>query len=237
MAEIIAVLYGRIMNVTPDNIHSPGRDRFILSKGHAAAGYYAVLAECGFFPSQWLNEFYVDGGRLAGHVTSGIPGIEASTGALGHGLSIAAGMAKAGKLDGHTYRVFALLSDGECDEGSTWEAAMFASHHGLDNLVVVIDYNKIQAMGHTKEVIDLEPFFDKWRAFGWGVREVNGHDIEVLVHELESIPFIEKKPSCLIAHTIKGKGVSFMEGKVLWHYRTPQGEEYEAALRELENFK
>ncbi len=235
MADIIAVLYGRVMNVSPENCSFPDRDRFILSKGHAAAGYYAVLAECGFFPTEWLEEFYNDGGKLAGHVTTGIPGIEASSGALGHGLPMAAGMAKAGKLDRKAYRVFALLSDGECDEGSTWEAAMFAAHHGLNNLVAVVDYNKIQALGYTREVMELEPFADKWKAFGWGVREVDGHDIEALVNNLESVPYLQEKPSCLIAHTIKGKGVSFMEDKLLWHYRTPQGDEYKSALKELED--
>jgi transketolase len=233
MAELMAVLYGRILNVSPEMIDDPLRDRLILSKGHAAAGYYAVLAECGFFPIEWLNDFYVDGARLAGHATRGIPGIEVSSGALGHGLSMGVGMALAGKRDEVDYRVFALLSDGECDEGSTWEAAMLAAHHGLDNLIAVIDYNKIQALGHTSEVVDLEPFVDKWTAFGWSVRRIDGHDIDTITATLEQVPFDPGKPSCIIADTVKGKGVSFMEDQLLWHYRNPKGEEYDQAMIEL----
>ena len=233
MAEIMAVLYAKILRISPDTIAEPNRDRLVLSKGHAAAGYYAVLAECGFFPKEWLNSFYVNGARLAGHATRGIPGIEVSSGSLGHGLSIAAGMALAGKRDNASYRVFAVLSDGECDAGSTWEAAMFSAHHNLHNLVAIIDYNKIQALGHTKNIVDLEPFKDKWEAFGWAVREIDGHDIGQITSTLENIPFEANRPSCVIAHTIKGKGVSFMEDDVLWHYRNPQGDEYEKALKEL----
>ena len=233
MAEIMAVLYGKILNISPDRLDDPQRDRFILSKGHAAAGYYAVLAECGFFPIEWLDSFYVDGAKLAGHATKGIPGIEVSSGALGHGLPIAVGMALAHKRNENSCRVFALLSDGECNEGSVWEAAMLAAQHKLDNLVCIVDYNKIQALGHTKNVCDLEPFAEKWKAFRWCVREVDGHDIDKLVTTLESIPFERDKPSCIIAHTVKGKGVSFLEDQLLWHYRSPQGEEYENAMREL----
>jgi transketolase len=233
MAEIMAVLYGKIMRISPDHPFAPNRDRFILSKGHAAAGYYAVLAECGFFPVDWLDSFYVNGARLAGHATYGIPGIEVSSGALGHGLSMAAGMALAGKRDKASYRIFVVLSDGECDEGSTWEAAMFSAHHHLSNLIAIVDYNKIQALGHTRDVIDLEPFADKWKAFGWAVTDVDGHDIDGLDDALATLPFEPNKPSCLIAHTVKGKGVSFMEDDVLWHYRNPQDEEYENAMQEL----
>ena len=234
MAEIIAVLYGKILNVAPDRLDDPERDRFILSKGHAVAGYCAVLAECGFFPLEWLDSFYTDGARIAGHITHGIPGIEVSSGALGHGLPMAAGMALAAKRSGEKYRVFALLSDGECNEGSVWEAAMFAAQHKLDNLVCIIDYNKIQALGHTKDICDLEPFADKWNAFRWNSREIDGHNIEELIETFESVPFESDRPSCIIAHTVKGKGVSFMEDQLLWHYRTPQGEEFENAMKELE---
>jgi len=234
MVEIVAVLYGHVMNVSPANFEDNNRDRFLLSKGHAAAGYYVTLAECGFFPQEWLDEFYLDGARLAGHATVGVPGIEVSSGSLGHGLPIAAGMAKAGKIDSLSYRVFALLSDGECDEGSTWEAAMFAGHHALNNLIAVVDYNKIQALGHTEDVMDLEPFSDKWRAFGWDVREIDGHDIKVLLAVFSEVLANSQKPSCIIAHTTKGKGVSFMEDQLLWHYRNPQGEEFEDAMQELE---
>lgn len=233
MAEIMATLYGKILNITPETTSDPNRDRLILSKGHAAAGYYAVLAECGFFPKEWLDSFYLDGARLAGHATHGIPGIEVSSGALGHGLSMAAGMALAGKRDKTPFRVFAVLSDGECDEGSTWEAAMFSAHHQLDNLITIIDYNKIQALGYTKDVINLEPFTDKWRAFGWSVREINGHDVDKIISTLDEVPFMSNRPSCVIAHTVKGKGVSFMEDELLWHYRNPQGKEYEDAMKEL----
>jgi len=234
MAEIMAVLYGKILNVSPDRLDDPERDRFVLSKGHAAAGYYAILAECGFFPIEWLDDFYVNGAKLAGHATRGIPGIEVSSGALGHGLPMAVGMALAAKRNENQFRVFALLSDGECNEGSVWEAAMLAAQHKLDNLVCIIDYNKIQALGYTKDICDLEPFADKWRAFRWNVHEVDGHDVEALIETLESIPFEVDKPNCVIAHTIKGKGVTFMEDQLLWHYRSPQGEEYENAMKELE---
>lgn len=234
MAEILAVLYGGALRIDPDRPTDPGRDRLILSKGHACAGLYAALAERGFFPIDWLESFYSNGARLAGHATAGdIPGIEVSTGSLGHGLPIACGMAKAAKIDGDGYRIVALLSDGECDEGSNWEAALFAPHHRLDNLVAIVDYNKIQSLGSTAEVLGLEPLADKWRSFGWSVREVDGHDLGIVRETLESLPFEEGRPSCIVAHTIKGKGVSFMEGELLWHYRTPQGSEYSAALLEL----
>jgi len=236
MAELLAVLYGGgILRLAPQTIDDPDRDRLILSKGHGCAGLYAVLAECGFFPLAWLESFYVDGARLAGHTTSeGIPGVEVSTGSLGHGLPIACGLALAGKRDGRPYRVFTILSDGECDEGSTWEAALFAPHHRLDNLVAIVDYNKIQSLGHVKDVLDLEPLGAKWAAARWAVREIDGHDLGQIQQSLSQVPFEPGKPSCLIAHTVKGKGVSFMEDKLLWHYRSPQGEEYESAIRELE---
>jgi transketolase len=234
MAELLAVLYSGVLRVGPATVSDPDRDRFILSKGHGCAGLYAVLAERGFFPRDWLTSFYLDGSKLAGHVTTGsAPGIEVSTGSLGHGLGIAAGMALAGKLDQRPYRVFTLLSDGECDEGSTWEAALFAGHHHLDNLIAVVDYNRIQSLGHVKDVLDLDPFPDKWQAFRWSVLEIDGHDVEEIQNTLNAIPFEPGKPSCVIAHTVKGKGVSFMEDKLLWHYRTPAGEEFEAALAEL----
>jgi transketolase len=235
MAELLAILYGSVLRVAPETVDDPDRDRLILSKGHACAGLYAVLAECGFFPLEWLESFYHDGARLPGHATAhGIPGIEVSSGALGHGLGIACGLALAGKQDGRPFRVFTILSDGECDEGSIWEAAMFAPHHQLDNLVAIVDYNKVQSLGHVKDVLDLEPFAAKWKAFSWAVREVDGHDVQQIEETLRAVPFEPGKPSCIIAHTVKGKGVSFMENTVLWHYRSPQGEEYQRALAELE---
>jgi transketolase len=207
MADILAVLYGNILTLDPSKPDWDGRDRFILSKGHAGAGVYAALAETGFFDIEYLDQHCADGSRLSGHVShKGVPGVEFSTGSLGHGLGVGAGMAYAAHLDGKSHRVFTVLSDGECDEGSVWEAAMFAAHHKLDQLVAIIDYNKIQSLGSVSETLGLA---------------------------LKSLPFTDGKPSCLIAHTVKGKGVSFMENSVLWHYRSPQGEEYERALQEL----
>ncbi len=234
MVELLAVLYGGVLRVDPVHPTWDERDRFILSKGHGCAGLYAVLAECGFIPLAWLDDFCKDGARLAGHVThTGVPGVEVSTGSLGHGLSIACGIALAGKRDERQYRVFTLLSDGECDEGSTWEAVLFAPHHRLDNLVVMVDYNKIQSLGTVKEVLDLDPFGAKWEALGWAVQEIDGHNFEQIEGALEAVPFESGRPSCIIAHTVKGKGVSFMEDELLWHYRSPDDEELARALAEV----
>jgi transketolase len=232
-ADLLAVLYGGILRVDPTKIDWPERDRFILSKGHAAAVAYAVLAERGFFPLEWLDSFYLDGSHLAGHITRGVPGVEVSTGSLGHGLSIGCGMALAGKHDAKPCRIFVLLSDGECDEGSTWEAVLFAPHHKLDNLIAIIDYNKIQSFGRVKEVLDLEPFADKWQACGWAVCEIDGHDVKAIEKALLGIPHKKGKPTCVIAHTIKGKGVSFMENNLAWHYQFPDDEQLRQALEEL----
>jgi transketolase len=233
-ADILAVLYGDILRVDPDQPTWPARDRFVLSKGHACAGLYAALAERGFLTQADLETFYTDGGRLAGHAThTGVPGVECSTGSLGHGLPIACGMALAAQAEPHQFRVFALLSDGECDEGSVWEAALFAGHHRLDNLTVIVDYNRIQSMGRTDEVLSLDPLADKWKSFGWETIEVDGHDITALHGALSSLPAASGRPTCVIAHTTKGKGVSFMENSLLWHYRSPAGDELSAALAEL----
>lgn len=234
MADLLAVLYGGILRVRPEEPDWPERDRFILSKGHGCAGLYAVLAERGFFPGSWLDDFYQNGSRLAGHVTHhGVPGVEASTGSLGHGLPLACGMAVAGKRDRQDYRIFTLMSDGECDEGSVWEAAMFASHHRLDHLAAIVDYNKIQSLGAVKDILGLEPFHAKWEAFGWAVREIDGHDLSQIEKTLRELPFQKGKPSCLIAHTVKGKGVGFMENDLSWHYRSPDTEELRRAFEEL----
>ena len=234
MADILAVLYGTILRVKPSDPAWPERDRFILSKGHAGAGVYAALAESGFFPVDVLKTHYANGSLLSGHVShKGIPGVEFSTGSLGHGLPVGAGMAYAAMKDGRRHRVFVLLSDGECDEGSNWEAILFAAHHRLSNLVAIVDYNKIQSLAPVEKTIRLEPFADKWRAFNWNVSEVDGHDHHALIQSLDRDFLAQDGPACILAHTIKGKGVSFMENTVLWHYRTPQGEEYAAALREL----
>jgi transketolase len=235
MAELLAVLYRSVLRVGPHTVNDPDRDRLILSKGHGCAGLYAVLAEGGFFPLDWLDSFYRDGARLPGHATAhGIPGVEVSTGALGHGLSIACGLALTAKQDGRPWRVFTVLSDGECDEGSIWEAALLAPQHCLDNLIAIVDYNKIQSLGHVKDVLDLDPFAAKWTAFRWAVREIDGHDVDAIEATLRAVPFEPGKPSCVIAHTVKGKGVSFMEDNLLWHYRSPQGDEYQRAMAELE---
>lgn len=235
MADILAVLYGGILRVNPRAPKWPDRDRFILSKGHAGAGVYAVLAECGFMPVEKLKTHYQDGSDLSGHVShKNIPGVELSTGSLGHGLSVGTGIALGAKLDGADYRTFVLMSDGECDEGSNWEAILFAGHHKLDNLVAVVDYNKIQSLAPVADTIALEPFADKWRAFGWAVVETAGHDHEALYAALSRVPAEPGKPTVVIAHTTKGKGVSFMENTVLWHYRTAKGEEFDRALAELE---
>ena len=233
VADIVAVLYGRVLRVDPARPRMPERDRFILAKGHAGAAVYACLAECGFMPVEQLATYYQDGSALGGHISHrNVPGVELSTGALGHGLSVGAGMALAARKAGAAHRVFVVMSDGECDEGSTWETAHFAGHHKLGNLVAVIDYNRFQALGRTDEILDLEPQAEKWRAFRWAVTEVDGHDHDALAAALAA-PSADGRPHCVIAHTTKGKGVSFMENSLLWHYRTPQGEELEAAWREL----
>ncbi len=238
MIEILSVLYSKILRIDPHDPRGEQRDRFILSKGHAVAALYAVLAEKGFFSVEKLQSFYHNGSTLTGHAThTAVPGIEISTGSLGHGLSIATGMALAAKRDNKPYRIFCLLSDGECDEGSNWEPILFAPQHHLDNLIAIIDCNRIQSLGSVKEVMDLEPLADKFRAFRWAVKEVDGHNISQLIEAFDFLPLEKGKPSCIIAHTVKGKGVSFMENTLLWHYRTPQGSEYEAALAELEKWQ
>ena len=235
ITDILAVLYTEILHLDPKNPKLEQRDRFVLSKGHAGAALYATLAETGFFPVSKLATHYQDGSDLCGHVShKGIPGVEVSTGSLGHGLSLATGMALAGKIDQKKHRIFTLLSDGECDEGSTWEAILFAAHHHLDNLTAIIDYNKIQSLDTVADTLELEPFADKWRSFGWQVQEVDGHNHKQLQSELSSLPLESGYPSVIICHTVKGKGVSFMENTVLWHYRVPRGEEFATALQELE---
>ena len=234
--DILAMLYGKVMRYDPARPDWPERDRFILSKGHACSALYAMLAECDFFGREWLDTYCQDGARLAGHVThTGVPGVEVSTGSLGHGLSLGAGMALALKRDDKPQRVYVVISDGECDEGSVWEAALFAPHHKLDNLTVIVDYNKIQSLGRVKDVIDLDPLAEKWRAFGWGAVELNGHDLEALDQAFTALPLSPGRPSCIVAHTVKGKGVSYMEDKLKWHYSAPKGDELTQALAEVEN--
>lgn len=233
--DVITALYFEIMKIDPLRPLWPERDRFILSKGHGGASLYATLAERGYFPKAKLKTFCKDEGFLTTHpVIQNVPGVEATTGSLGHGLSIGLGMALAGKFDKKDYHVFVMLSDGECDEGSVWEAAMYAGFHGVHNLAAIVDYNKIQSFGRTEEVMNLEPFADKWKSFGWEVREIDGHDFGEILGALSAVPFKKGKPSCIIAHTIKGKGVSYMENKLEWHYRSPTGDLRGQALKELQ---
>lgn len=236
-ADFVAVLYADVLNYHADDPKWDGRDRVLLSKGHAGAGIYAALAESGFFPVEELLTHCQNGSRLSGHVSSkGVPGVEASTGSLGQGMPMAMGMAMAAKLDGKQHRVFAIVGDGECDEGAIWEAALFAHQYKLDNFIVTVDYNKMQSLTTCEETLGLEPFTDKWASFGWHVIRVDGHNHDALkaAYDEAKAAMGKGKPIVVIADTIKGKGVSFMEGDILWHYRTARNEEYDAALKELE---
>jgi len=233
MADLLAALYTRILRVDPSQPAWPERDRFILSKGHGAAILYAALAERGFFDACLLDGYCDDGSLLTGHISHKLPGVEVSTGSLGHGLPIGCGMALAARRGALAWKTFVLLSDGELDEGSNWEPILFAGHHQLDQLVAVVDHNKIQSFGSVKDVLDLEPLRAKWEAFRWEVREVDGHDHRALEEALGSTPWSPGKPSVLIAHTTKGKGVDYMENELAWHYRSPRGELLERALAQL----
>ena len=234
IVDALAVLYSRVMNVRPDDPNWINRDRFILSKGHAAAAVYATLGRIGVIPRDDLETYGTDGSLYMTHVSHKIKGVEFSSGSLGHGLPFGTGKALAAKRQGQAWRVFVMLSDGEMDEGSNWEALMFAAHHKLDNLVAIIDYNKLQSLATIAETLALEPLVDKLRAFGWEVREVDGHDHHALEEALQYAPWSVGKPSILVMHTIKGKGVSFMENRVEWHYKSPNEEELAAARAELE---
>jgi transketolase len=237
MADILAVLYGRILNIDPAAPQMPGRDRFILSKGHSTASLYATLALRGFFPLEELETYGKDDSRLMTHVTTRIPGVEFSTGSLGHGLPFGLGKAIAAKRSGHTWRTFVLTSDGEWDEGSNWEATLAAAHLGLDNLTVIIDYNKIQSLGNVPDILRLEPFAEKFRTFGCAVCEVDGHDIDALENTFARLPLTPGRPTIVLAHTVKGKGVAYMENQLLWHYRNPNEEQLRIALAGLETLK
>ena len=233
MADIMGVLYGAYLNVDSLNPEWDERDIFILSKGHAGGGVYASLAWRGFFPKDTLDQHYKNGSILSGHVShKNVPGVEFSTGSLGHGLPVAVGFALANKKNER--KIVCVLGDGECNEGSNWEAALVASHHGLNRLTVIIDANKYQSIKTTDETLNMNPMQDKWRSFGWAVHEVNGHDVQAI---LECLKVKTNKPKCIIAHTVKGNGVHFMENNILWHYRSPQGEEYEQALKSLESYE
>lgn len=235
VADIIAVLYNDTANVDPKAPKMPDRDRIILSKGHAAAGIYAALAEKGFFDIEELKTHYADGSRLSGHMShKEVPGVEFSTGSLGHGLSVAAGMAYGAKKDHKQHKIFVILGDGECDEGSVWEAALVANHFKLNHLIAIIDHNKMQSLDYCENTIALSPFSDKWSAFGWNVMDIDGHDHNSLRDALNKAKLSIEKPTVIIANTVKGKGISFMENNILWHYRFPhEGEEYDSAIAEL----
>ena len=233
IADILAVLYNDVLNVDARNPTWPSRDRFILSKGHCCTGVYAALAIRGFIDFEELKTYAQDGSRLMSHISHKVPGVEFSTGSLGHGLPFGVGKALAAQRTQKPWRTFVLLSDGELDEGSNWEALMFASHHKLDNLVAIIDYNKLQSLGTVDSTLRIEPLAAKFAAFGWEVREVDGHDDAALHSALSSVPWLTDKPSILIANTTKGKGVSFMEKKVEWHYRSPNPAQLSEALAEI----
>lgn len=233
IVDALAVLYGRVMNLRPQDPFWEGRDRFILSKGHAAAAVYATLARIGVLSRDDLQTYGADGSLYMTHVSHKIRGVEFSSGSLGHGLPFGAGKALAARRQGRSWRVFVMLSDGEMDEGSNWEAMMFAAHHRLDNLVAIIDYNKLQSLATIAETLALEPLADKLRAFGWAVREVDGHDHSALEAALRDAPWAPGRPSVLVMHTTKGKGVSFMENRVEWHYKSPNEEQLAAARVEL----
>ena len=231
--DILNILYNRILNVSPETFSNAHRDRYVQSKGHSVEALYAVLADCGFFPESELKTIGRYHSRFVGHPTRHVPGIEMNTGALGHGLPICLGMALAGKMDSASYRVFTLLGDGELAEGSNWEAALAAAHYKLDNLTAIIDHNTLQITGHTREVMSNEPLDEKWRAFGWAVEVVNGHDYAALTDAFGK-PAEIGKPTCVIANTVKGKGVSFMENVAKWHHGVPSEAELKQALAELD---
>lgn len=231
--DILNVLYNNVLNVTPATAADPNRDRYVQSKGHCVEALYTVLADQGFFPVEELDTLCKYGSHFIGHPTRSVPGIEQNTGALGHGLAVAVGMALAAKLDGRSFRVFTLLGDGELDEGSNWEASLAAAHYHLDNLTVIVDRNGLQITGPTEAVNPLEPLADKFRAFGYAVCEVDGNDTQALTDLFDQLPFQPGQPNLVLAHTVKGKGISFIENSHKWHHRVPSDEEYDHALREL----
>jgi transketolase len=232
--DLLVALYFRVMDVDPRRKTPENPDRFILSKGHGCMAYYATLAARGFFEPQMLETYSRNGSVLAEHPSPvGIPGCEIGTGSLGHGLSVAAGAALARQMRGQPGRHYVLLSDGECNEGSVWEAAMFAAGRRLENLVVLVDYNKLQAMGRSDEVTGLPPLAKKWSSFSFGTVEIDGHSMPEIVRALEGVPFEKGRPSAIIAHTVKGKGVSFMENDLEWHYRPPNDADLARALAEI----
>ena len=234
IADIVAVLYGKVLRVDPGNPEWPQRDRFILSKGHACVAIYGALAARGFISESDLLTYGADNSPLMNHISHQVPGVEFSTGSLGHGLSFGVGKALAAKRQGLDWRTFVLMSDGELGEGSNWEALLVGAHHRLDNLVAIIDYNKLQSLTSVERTLNIEPLAQKFEAFGWSVREVDGHDHARLEAALRDVPWSTHRPSVLIANTTKGKGVSFMENQVEWHYRTPSDAQLAEALAEID---
>ncbi len=235
IVDILTVLYFSILKISPNDPYNKSRDIFILSKGHAVVALYAILAKAGFFDHGQLAKYGQDGSKLAGHVTKGsVPGIEISTGSLGHGLPIISGLAWAGKKEGNNRKYYCLLGDGECNEGSVWEAVMFGAQNKLNNLTVIVDFNKQQGMGVSEKIINQNNLVERWQSFGWDACEVDGHDFKEMIKALESKRSL--KPKVIIAKTIKGKGVSFMEDSVDWHYKTPNTEQHAIAIQEINNF-
>jgi transketolase len=233
MAEIISVLYEEILNVDPKNPEMEDRDRFILSKGHASAAVYSVLSQKGFIPREWLERYYCDDGKLMGHISHKVPGVEFSTGSLGHGLPVAVGMAIAARYAKSKRRVFCLASDGDMNEGSTWEAIMFAAQEHLSNLVLIVDYNEIQALGFSKDIENLAPLDKKMEEFGWSAKIIDGHNIEEIKNALSAVPFDSNKPSIVIARTTKCKGIDYLENTVESHYRFVPDEKLESVIEKL----
>lgn len=234
IADIITVLYFNELKVNPLKLKDPKRDKFILSKGHGVSALYAALARRKFFPKRILSSYGQEGTILGAHPETAVSGVELATGSLGHGLSVGAGLAMAAKLDGTGSRTFVLLSDGECQEGSVWETALFAGHNKLENLISIIDYNKLQALGRVKEIGNLEPFALKWKSFGWEAIEIDGHNIKKLSETFNKTPLSKNKPTAIIAHTVAGRGVSFLEDNLAWHYSNLSKELYLKAIKELE---
>jgi transketolase len=232
--DILNVLYNEVLDVSPENFSSPDRDRYVQSKGHCVEALFVVLADKGFFPESDLETLCKYKSHYIGHPTKKVKGVEQNTGALGHGLPISTGMAIAAKMDKKDYKVFTLMGDGELPEGSNWEAALSAAHYKLDNLCAIVDKNTLQITAHTADVMNTDPLDEKWKAFGWAVKEVNGNDIYELRAVFASLPFEKGKPSVIIAHTTKGKGVSFMENELKWHHGVPNKEQYEQAIKELD---
>lgn len=233
MADLLAVLYEKILKVDSENPKWDERDRFILSKGHGGAAVYAALAEKGFFPMDWLDTYYLDNGKLSGHISHHVPGVEFSTGSLGHGLPVAVGMALAAKQAGKKHRIICLMSDGDCNEGSTWEAIMFAAQHKLDNLTVIIDYNRVQALGKMEDVIEMEPFAKKIEDFRWAVCEIDGHNYTEIENSLTNLPLENGKPTWILAKTTKGKSVDYLENTVSCHYQFIADDKLEDVIKQV----